>query len=741
MPQGRLKRRRGALWQEIVQRAARALEQGALQPIATEQRFLEEGGVRFVVRKVSSLALKADDQAKRANPFLPYDPELFVAEASGTHLYLLNKFNVIDHHLLIVTRAFQHQETLLTVADFEALWACLATFPGLGFYNGGKTAGASQAHKHLQIVPLPLSQDGRTVPIEALIERERSERTAQRIESLPFRNAFCWLSPVLARRPLAAAEQAHERYHTLLGAAGLHAIDVDGETRQSAPYNLLITREWMLLIPRSEESFDGISVNALGFAGSLFVRDEAALKTVAAHGPMTILQHVGVAEAPAPVRGIEARVRPRAMARTDVSSPRRALLGRLDARLDALVDLTRRLVRVPSENPPGDTSAIVALVADVLREVDGAEVTRHSAEAPIVNLVARIQGNGPGRRLVFNGHLDTYPAGDRTEWSHDPFGGAEADGRLYGRGVADMKGGIACSLEAFMLLAECRDAWPGELVVTLAGDEETMGRLGTQYLLDTVPHAAGEAMICGDAGAPEVPRFGEKGMIWLDLVAEGRVAHGAHVHLGESAIDRLRHAMDRLARLRRYRVTLPSEVANAIRKAKPISEALAGRGEVKVLRSVTVNFGQIEGGSAPNLVADRARATADIRLPPGATVAEIEAQIRALLEPLDGIACRIERRYEPNWTDPGHEIVQRAASNCEMALGRDVAVNLRVGASDARLYRLAGIPSVVCGLTPHNMGGPNEYIRISELHALARIHTLTAFDFLTAGVGDIKGPR
>ncbi|MEJ0068606.1 MAG: M20/M25/M40 family metallo-hydrolase [Pseudomonadota bacterium] len=82
---------------------------------------------------------------------------------------------------------------------------------------------------------------------------------------------------------------------------------------------------------------------------------------------------------------------------------------------------------------------------------------------------------GPGRRLIFNGHLDTFPIGEDLGWSVPPLGGTLRDGKLYGRGVSDMKGGIAASVLATQALARCRDAWSGEIVVTLAGDEESMG--------------------------------------------------------------------------------------------------------------------------------------------------------------------------------------------------------------------------------------------------------------------------
>jgi succinyl-diaminopimelate desuccinylase len=141
---------------------------------------------------------------------------------------------------------------------------------------------------------------------------------------------------------------------------------------------------------------------------------------------------------------------------------------------ERLIDITRQLVRVASENPPGDTTVVARLAAEMLA-ADGIEVEVVTSVAPITNLIARVRGDRPGRHLVYNGHLDTYPIGRQSDWSVDPLGGVVRDGRLYGRGAADMKGGIACSILAMLLLAEVRDSWAGEAVITLAGDEETMG--------------------------------------------------------------------------------------------------------------------------------------------------------------------------------------------------------------------------------------------------------------------------
>lgn len=298
MGMGELKLQPGSLWAKVQQRTAHAIDCGALQSIATECEFMEEEGVRFLIRIAADLVRKEQDREAaskgQANPFLPYDEDLFVADISETHVCLLNKFNVIDHHLLIVTRSFEDQESLLTLRDFEALWACLMEFEGLAFYNAGKCAGASQRHKHLQIVPLPLAPMGPRIPIEPLLESLRFQGSLGTVSGLPFLHAIVRIDPVWTGSPSEAAQNTLESYRTMLEALGLCSSCSENGTGRGGPYNLLITREWMLLVPRSQESFMSIAVNALGFAGVLLVRNEHELEILRQHGPLTILKRVAM---------------------------------------------------------------------------------------------------------------------------------------------------------------------------------------------------------------------------------------------------------------------------------------------------------------------------------------------------------------------------------------------------------------------------------------------------------------
>src|SRR5919204_344974 len=231
----------------IVQTAtARALASGALQPIATHTELIDG----FVVRAASSVAAKAA-APPHADPLGDYEPDLFVGDVGSTHYVLLNKYPVSADHLLLVTRRYAPQEELLDADDFQALAALMGELDWLAFYNAGRVAGASQARKHLKLVPA-------AVPLEPLITGG----------ALPFRHAYAVLPGL---------DALHRIYRELIA------------PWPATPYNLLATRRWMLVVPRRQERYESISVNALGFAGSLYVRNSAELALVRRAGPLDVL--------------------------------------------------------------------------------------------------------------------------------------------------------------------------------------------------------------------------------------------------------------------------------------------------------------------------------------------------------------------------------------------------------------------------------------------------------------------
>jgi ATP adenylyltransferase len=299
----------GTLRAEVQARTAYATQCGAIHTIPTHFELVNQGGVNFLIRIISNLARKVQAKSDlqrpsmaahtNDNPFLPYDQDLFVADISDTHVCLLNKYNVLDHHILMVTRSFQEQESLLTLNDFEALLMCLAEFEGLVFYNAGEAAGASQRHKHLQMVPLPLTAEMLHIPIVPLLHTARFEGAMGFVPGLPFLHVLVRMDHEWITSPQKGAQALLQQYLDMLGIVGLSGGGAGGETMHPGPYNLLVTREWMFLVPRSTECFEGISVNALGFAGGFLVKDEPQLNLLKTFGPMTALQRVAMPQATA----------------------------------------------------------------------------------------------------------------------------------------------------------------------------------------------------------------------------------------------------------------------------------------------------------------------------------------------------------------------------------------------------------------------------------------------------------
>jgi succinyl-diaminopimelate desuccinylase len=410
------------------------------------------------------------------------------------------------------------------------------------------------------------------------------------------------------------------------------------------------------------------------------------------------------------------------------------LIHQVTLQNDALIAAAQKLVQTPSPNPPGDTTAVARVAQDLLSLIKDVEISVHEPCPGIVNIVARIYSGKPGKRLVFNGHLDTYPICDHLPWTVPPLSGAIKDGRLYGRGVSDMKGGVAAIIVAAGILAENRELWSGDIIITLAGDEESGGVLGSGWLLDNVDLVKGDAVINADVGSPQVVRFGEKGTYWVEIKAEGVAGHSAHTHKGINAIDRLRRALDAAQLIEKLIFESPPEVTEAIAAATKVSEAISGEGESQTLQIITFNVGVIDGGVSPNLIPSGASAKCDIRLPIGVSLAQVEAHLKEHLGPMEGISWTPLQRYEPTWTSPSEKIVQsalRASKEVLKPVGLDAVANMRVGGSDTRIFRLAGIPSVVVGCTPFGMGAEDEYILVEELQQVTQIQVLAAYDFLS----------
>lgn len=247
-------------WRQAENVIQSALAQQELLPISTEPTVLHEQGVDFVLHlKNQNSQIKFSPKPKDFNPFLPYEPPMYVADALEEHVCLLNKFPVLSPHLLICSKTFVEQTTPLTLSDFRAWLIGFDADDVLGFYNGGPVAGASQPHRHMQLVKtqIPL--------LPAIVDG-----------ALPFNHR-------LYRYDKLEPSALYTDYLSGMKALALY------DPQQCQPHNLLLGSDWMLIVPRSSNNLDGIFANGINYAGHFLLANHAQIAWLQEFGIMRFL--------------------------------------------------------------------------------------------------------------------------------------------------------------------------------------------------------------------------------------------------------------------------------------------------------------------------------------------------------------------------------------------------------------------------------------------------------------------
>ena len=370
-----------------------------------------------------------------------------------------------------------------------------------------------------------------------------------------------------------------------------------------------------------------------------------------------------------------------------------------------IVDLCAELTRCRSPNPPGDTRVVADFVGAHLARL-GLEVKTIGADRMKPNLIAAI-GQLEGPRIVLCSHMDTFPPPPAAS-ATDAYSGRIDQRRVYGTGVGDMRCGLAIALFLAGVYKAVERRLRGALVLAFSSDEESGGENGARILATTAPEVVdADACIIGDQTHPEEIGCAEKGFCWLELAATAAQTHAAYAPSG-GAVQQLLEALSIARSLEGFGdPTPPSELGLV---ASPLA-----------LRT-TVNVGRLEAGVAPNLTPDRAAAAIDIRLPFGVAVEEIMCELRVRLR-REGSKVFITQicSSDATATSPSERVVQSTLAEFRR-IGVDRRPSIRVGMSDAHIFRQAGIPTVVLGPCAHNLASVNEYVEIDEAISVARVH-------------------
>jgi succinyl-diaminopimelate desuccinylase len=344
---------------------------------------------------------------------------------------------------------------------------------------------------------------------------------------------------------------------------------------------------------------------------------------------------------------------------------------------DRIVELTSAMVAVDTHNPPGNEREVAGVVRDALAPWSP-EWTEIEPEPGRLSLVAALaHPDGPGERptLIINGHLDVVPV-RADQWTTDPFTPTLRDGRLYGRGTADMKGGIAAAICALDLLAAAGRTPAWNVVFHLVADEEVGGTLGTRALLEA-------GLITGDACLVPEPTgldlcIAERGLMQSHVTIHGVPGHGSRPRESTSAIA---HAAA---------VTLALHAADF------------GGDEHPLLGRPSANVGTVAGGSGINTVAESCRLGVDRRVLPGATEESTVSELRRRIEGAGVPGLRYDLDVlvfgEASELAADHAWVAQVGEAVTAATGTKPRTIGMTFTTDARFVRnQAGIPTVVCG--------------------------------------------
>jgi len=391
----------------------------------------------------------------------------------------------------------------------------------------------------------------------------------------------------------------------------------------------------------------------------------------------------------------------------------------IDEHKPRLLEVAKNLVKIPSENPPGNTKEVAQATASFFSEL-GLHTELIEARSGKVNVVARWEVGG-SQMILFNCHLDTVPTMDVKAWNVDPFSGEVKADWLYGRGAADDKGALASLLISLKALKELGMRPSCDLIVHAVCDEETGGEQGTSYLINK-GHAEADFGFVLEASVKKhriFVRNAMKGVMKLKVKAKGRAAHASNPRRGVNATLKLAKVLLALDRIRL--------------RHKPS----------KYLTAPTVAVGTIiRGGLKRNVIPDSCYAVCDVRYLPGMSEVTVRQDIEKLIHGLKrkdpGLDVSLEvglGKHKPAQLGEKEDVVSMAKEAIRKVVGYEPKLHGGYGATDAaQLIHDARIPTLI-GLGPgdielSNIHGPNERVSVRAMLEFSKVYALLAVSSL-----------
>jgi succinyl-diaminopimelate desuccinylase len=444
------------------------------------------------------------------------------------------------------------------------------------------------------------------------------------------------------------------------------------------------------------------------------------------------------------------------------------IINEIDANKDKYILFLRKLIQTESYNPPGNENNTALVIEDFLKE-EGVKVEIFPFDRNRANLIAYLNDNLKGKNLLYNGHMDVVPPGSLKDWKEPPLNAyIKRNKYLYGRGAADMKGGLAAMAIALTILKKLNLDVSGNLIFNAVADEETGGTFGTKWSLDNcIKNVKVDFAVIGEASGldplPKAILLGEKGHLIVKVRTNGISCHASMPAMGKNAIYMMSDIIENLDKMDDYIPStkppietsklkqligvsfLSQEVLEKIISEQPILKSLLDS-LVRFSKALTI----INGGIKENVIPDYCEAIIDFRLLPGQAVDTIMKALKKYIETNLGYTVKEQNSGKLNEIFVSLEILTASegsywkeweSSNdlktfyniIEKIYGRKPFYFLLPASADAHYLRNDGFCPQTILFGPGSAGtahAVNEYIEIQDFINAIKVYTLFAYQFL-----------
>lgn len=408
-------------------------------------------------------------------------------------------------------------------------------------------------------------------------------------------------------------------------------------------------------------------------------------------------------------------------------SYKKKLIKIIDEKREELVTFLQELVKIPSDNPPGDCGRIADHIYKRLQSFGFSQVSIHELPKAKLSKVGMTKASNvlayeifdseQGLEITLNSHGDVVPPG--AGWSTDPYGGEILDGNLYGRGAAVSKSDIASYTFAVLALREVAHQLKGKISLAFTFDEETGGEIGPKWLLENhLIHP--DFAVCPGFSYSIVTAH--NGCLHMEVKIKGKQAHAAEPQFGHDALESMSGVLDALYQ---YRKTLSVKKSN-----------------VPGIFSPTLVVGKITGGINTNVVPDECTIRLDRRMLPEENPEKVEKELISIIEEaaakIDGTELEINRVLLAKSFGPVSEkspLVQAFQKNWNQLMEGELSIQGSPLYTDARHFFEAGIPVILFGAGPKTLLEANghradEHVKIDDLVKATKIVALSLYDLL-----------